>query len=368
MKNGQIMTLVGIYGGGKKRYVDSLVSTYNETRVVRISFEGEVLPQIEEVYKAFKDAFVEMKEMPKSDFGLHYELKKIGQSPIVLVIEEVQQLLHLPESFFDALANWQYYANGKVTIILSGQPQIRTTTNMGFNRLTRQKLTYVPSLKPRQIGQQLYRLTHGHEGTVKYIRQKMAENQTEKVTMKQLQNWVKADVMFKHFVRIIVSSLTNKEAELLKRLIKTGNLAPKEQSSWQFSELVRLNLLVPTKHGVEFIVPAYVEVVRDMLDEVFGGRGEVEQSWDQLIQELNNQERLVFARLREKNEVVTWEQLGEELWPGDDGTNYSLWSIQKVINRLRKKMLSLGISPRIVKTVRGVGYQWIQSRDDQSRD
>ena len=58
--------------------------------------------------------------------------------------------------------------------------------------------------------------------------------------------------------------------------------------------------------------------------------------------------------LKNRNELVSFDDLADELWGQDDFK--SLWALNKAIQRLRTKLSSLGFSQENLKVVRGQGY------------
>ena len=71
----------------------------------------------------------------------------------------------------------------------------------------------------------------------------------------------------------------------------------------------------------------------------------------------SKKERRAFKKLLEhKGHIVDRDEIAKALWPIDTEKNYSDWAVDRVIARLRNKLLTLGFSKEIIKTVRNRGY------------
>lgn len=68
----------------------------------------------------------------------------------------------------------------------------------------------------------------------------------------------------------------------------------------------------------------------------------------------DKQSRLLRGLLESDKRLLTFDEMGIILW-GDDENKYSLWALNKFIERLRNKLVNLGMSPYNLKTLRGRG-------------
>lgn len=62
--------------------------------------------------------------------------------------------------------------------------------------------------------------------------------------------------------------------------------------------------------------------------------------------------------LKQVKSNISREQVAEVLWGKDYLEEYSDWSLDQAIKRLRVKLVKLGISKDLIKTVKGRGYLW----------
>lgn len=58
------------------------------------------------------------------------------------------------------------------------------------------------------------------------------------------------------------------------------------------------------------------------------------------------------------NVAITRDEIAKILWPIKTEDNYSQWAIDQAVKRLRDRLVSLRLSPSIVKSIRGVGYEF----------
>jgi two-component system response regulator MprA len=67
--------------------------------------------------------------------------------------------------------------------------------------------------------------------------------------------------------------------------------------------------------------------------------------------------RILAALMRSHGQLVTYEQLAEAVWAVTTGPESN--SLEVHISRIRQK-LEAGGAPRVIQTVRGIGYRFIQ--------
>jgi hypothetical protein len=72
---------------------------------------------------------------------------------------------------------------------------------------------------------------------------------------------------------------------------------------------------------------------------------------------LSFQEKKVLTGLIAKNgEILTHDQLAQILWGKGAAEKFSLWAITKVVQKLRVKLQTLGVSSSLISTFYGKGY------------
>lgn len=401
--HGKALGVVGLYGAGKALVADWLAADVMEkhTAVVRLSLKDMPEPNHREILEMFQHAVsiqldVSLQTQAESDFDLHYFLQSAARSVhdkhIVFILEEAHLLSHMPESFFDALESLRYRNAPRVTFVLFGQPQLRDCTNAGFLRFVQAPFEYLGNLSKRampevlrleekrldvsfrQYETQLYRLSGGHYGTIKYINQLLKKHRFagERLFEAKVIGWAQKEQNFQFFLRLVWRSIRNEERTLLSVFFQSKTLPKKYNRGNAYDELIRLGLL--RKHGarIQFVVPMLTDSLLQLTrknekircDEdlqaaiILDGdalkiHGNSVDTW------FTYQEQRVLAKLvKHKAETVSYEMIGIVLW-GDNSDRFSLWNIAKIIQRLRKKLRQMGIPPKTIRNVSGKGYLFV---------
>lgn len=68
------------------------------------------------------------------------------------------------------------------------------------------------------------------------------------------------------------------------------------------------------------------------------------------------EENLLKLFIKNAGNVVTYDQIGECLWGDESYDKYSQFSISKVVENIRRKLLNLGLNKEIIVSVRKRGY------------
>lgn len=70
----------------------------------------------------------------------------------------------------------------------------------------------------------------------------------------------------------------------------------------------------------------------------------------------NNEKKVLTYFMNNKNQLVTFEEIGDIIWDNKQTDKYSLHAISKLISRVRKKISKTGISQQLIHTEKGKGY------------
>lgn len=90
-------------------------------------------------------------------------------------------------------------------------------------------------------------------------------------------------------------------------------------------------------------------------DKIFGLNGLVPEINKKPIENLNiSEKKLMKILIENENEVVEIDKIGDEIFGTD--SDYSLYAISKMVERLRTKLETNGISGSYIQTLRGKGY------------
>jgi hypothetical protein len=397
--SGEAMAIVGLYGSGKVLLADSIEKKCeSEDRIViRVSFKEYPSPRSSDVYHVFqkaiaKSASFESSMLIDSDFSFHFYLQEFVESQknkhVVFLIEEAQHLIHLPDSMLDALESLRYRNQPHVSFILFGQPQLRHNKNAGLTRLIAGSLHVmsvlpyramdgIMKLEEARLGipvskwqKHIYTLSGGHYGTIKYIGQLIKKHRfnAPRLTEKIVMNWAEKEDNFPYFLRVVWHSLDDDERLLVRELLETGHIDGTRQKIQAFEELTHLGVIHTDRSSLSFIVPMYRDALLHIIRKDGMPMTDTSSSSIALSGEsirifgtsadsmLTHQERRVLAELiKQKGEAVTYENIGTIMW-GSHSDRFSLWSIAKLIERVRKKISAVGIARTTIKNVSGKGY------------
>ena len=69
------------------------------------------------------------------------------------------------------------------------------------------------------------------------------------------------------------------------------------------------------------------------------------------------EKRILTGLIENKGELLTYDEIGNLFW-GEDGSleKFSLYSIAKITEKIRRKIKNFGVYQELVYTVRGKGY------------
>lgn len=397
--SGEVVAIIGLYGSGKVLLADSMEKrcALKDRIVIHVSFKEYPSLRSSDVYQVFqkaiaKGASFESSIFIDSDFSFHFYLQEFVASQkrkhILFLIEEAQHLIHLPDSMFDALESLRYRNQPNVSFVLFGQPQLRYHKNAGLNRLIAGSLHVINVLPYRAMDgimkleearlgipvakwqKQIFALSGGHYGTIKYIGQLIKKHRfgAPRLTGKTVMDWAEREDNFPYFLRIVWDSLDDDERLLVRELLETGNIDTTRRKTRAFEALTRLGVIHTDGSNISFIVPMYrdalLHIIRkdgvsmtDMSSSSIALRGESIRIFGNSADSmLTHQERRVLAELiKQKGEAVTYENIGTIMW-GIHSDRFSLWSIAKLIERIRRKLSAVGIARTTIKNVSGKGY------------
>lgn len=68
------------------------------------------------------------------------------------------------------------------------------------------------------------------------------------------------------------------------------------------------------------------------------------------------EKRILKNMIRNKNQVVTYDQIAEWFWQEHADERFSLYSIAKIMEKIRRKIKTAGVYPEVIYTVRKEGF------------
>ena len=72
-----------------------------------------------------------------------------------------------------------------------------------------------------------------------------------------------------------------------------------------------------------------------------------------------NETRFLVALLKLGGRVLSRDRVAEILWGNQVVEKYSDWAIDQLVSQTRKKLIGLGLSSRLIQTVRSQGWRWL---------
>lgn len=69
--------------------------------------------------------------------------------------------------------------------------------------------------------------------------------------------------------------------------------------------------------------------------------------------------RVIKLFLERKNQVLSRDEIAKSIWPVGTTEQYSDWAIDQLVARVRKRLVGLSLSPKLIKAIRGKGYQLV---------
>lgn len=402
IKEGKAIGIVGIYGSGKVLLADEIerVCRENNDVVIRISLKELPTPTSYDIYHVFQKAIQRaFPVMPTpsidSDFSFHYYLQEVvrtvSNAHCIFLIEEAQTLIPMPESFFDALESLRYRNLPNVSIILLGQPQLRSRSNAGLTRVIQDVFLYMQPITHREMDvivpheerrlslslhqwkSSIYSLSGGHYGTIKYINQLIKKHGrlSKRLTTSKILAWAQKEALFQFFLRIVWDSINDDERLILTELLETNDIRPEGRKTRAFEECLKLGLIHMRGNKLSFIVPMYRDTVRVLVARkshvyeqtpatpLIIKEGVISIHGNSADSLFTYQERRVLSELIiQKGSTVSYDTIGLLLW-GSNVHRFSLENIAQVIRRIRKKLSSVGIAPKTIRTISTAGYMLV---------
>lgn len=123
-----------------------------------------------------------------------------------------------------------------------------------------------------------------------------------------------------------------------------------------FEYLLRIKLIEKDQLGYRLTIPLLITVSQNDINK----EGFYIESGNTFYNNLNlsqtltyKEEQLLRFFMKNSNVLVGREKIGEIVWGSKD---FTVWALEKTVSKLRKKLISIGLSQDIILTKKGVGY------------
>jgi hypothetical protein len=152
----------------------------------------------------------------------------------------------------------------------------------------------------------------------------------------------------------IYFSLLPAEKELLKNIIKNE---PINQTD-ELHSLVyfkKMRLIVKNKISI----PMLARYIKSLLPKVNVRLSDNHIMVNELILDAHfsrKEQKVLRALLKSLGQIMSRESLAKVIWPVNTESYFTEWALDRIMARLRSKLVSLGISEELIVTLRGKGY------------
>lgn len=318
-----------------------------------------------------------------------------GEYRLLLNIQDISKL-EAPPSFFASLASIRHMNRDKISFLFFDTPNLRDQVSVKTHEaLYEQLIGAIVWLKlpskddfekdveywegtfdyqlPNALKDFVWHQTGGHPSLTKHIVFYFSENSRTKYDMYTLLEYYTINSKLEH----IVSVLTQEEVAALIRLAE-GSDAHERIPQELIDSLMSYDLIRSEKDGYELTIGLLQDFLlrehpqKYALDRQFQMGYATDQGEARVIMkgssifvegELINEEftgrevRILEYMISKNHEVVSRDDLGKVIWGSKATENYSDWSLDQTMSRLRKKLGDNGYQPKYIKTLRGRGFK-----------
>lgn len=166
-------------------------------------------------------------------------------------------------------------------------------------------------------------------------------------------------------IKILFNAFLESEKEVFRKVVlKQPIISEEEKHSFEF--LLKMNLL--NNHKNQIVISCSL-LKNYLLNDLKNGEFFLGSSNEIILNNIcvstffSKKEKSVLSlMIKNKGEIVSRENIAREIWGVDFFDNYSDWTIDQTISRLRRKIGKLGISPKILKTIKKQGFLLLKGR------
>lgn len=374
----QTSFLIGIYGIGKTLVLNHLKNQLT-TPIIHLNLKDRQPQDNVQVYKLITDQLVQLNLIetktipPQTDFDAHYLLQQaLKQTSLTLILQDAHNLLHFPDSFWDNLESLRHYH--QLQIVVSSQPQLLYSPTPGLTRLTRGKINYLKLLTKNQtidyltnqhgstdstINNFIYRYSHGHIGTIKFLLNQITLAKPQNFNKHHFNSLTKDHPMLSVWLSKVLDSLDPQARHIIHQAV-SGNLTAKIRSTPEFKTLSQLQLFKREQfsfdHYRQFIHPLIqdqtnISKLNLQSGNIFYGPTDISLSLTKL------QKQILKTMLQNPESYISYDQIADIIWGNNSSDKYSLQAINQHISRLRSKLTEIGLHQKTIKSIRSRGYK-----------
>lgn len=167
--------------------------------------------------------------------------------------------------------------------------------------------------------------------------------------------WSKDSPTFQYRINSIVKSLSEDEKNII-------NACPHLNSYKDFEDFKHLRKIGLIDADNTVRIPEVGRIINEKVESIKSfeiDKEEILLKGISMSGVLSNTEySLLKFLVQNPNRAVSRDEIAKILWPSDTENRYSEWAIDQAVKRLRDRLVSLRLSPSVIKSVRGVGYEF----------
>lgn len=398
IRDGKISIFVGINTIGKTLFTEQLMSKRfreeflqaQKTHLVLLDFKDKPPPTSKQLYRYWlmQTAKTTGQKLDQNedfnDYIFSFQMSEIiknlkGNEKIVFILLDAQRILDQPESFFTSLTYLYIYSYGKISYIFLSEPHILECDNPGVQRFTQrftdnnfiflknfdtrtsladiERQSQLLGINFQKYKSLILRYSKGLHGVIRTFCYLLKDNPGI-TNIRQLMKIAYNDKFCQMWVKEVLDSLPAQSVRILREIILEKERFKTYHKDLYCKWLVDLGFL--KKKGT-FRYPLMLPILNQYSPLTLEKAIPIKLLKNRLFLQgeetiLPKNEFIVLQILyKSKGKLVTYDQIGEILWK-DDPNKFSLWAISQIISRLRKKLSSYSINPKIISSQRGEGY------------
>ncbi len=156
-------------------------------------------------------------------------------------------------------------------------------------------------------------------------------------------------------VEQIYFSLSKSEQEVLKKLVKNEIKFSQSEEEHSFRYLKGMKIL----DGKKITIPLLAKYIKSLMPKVNVRLSENHIIVNELILDSHfsrKEQKVLRVLMKRHEEVISRDALAQVIWPINTESYYTEWALDRIIARLRTKLIQLGLSKDLIVTLRGKGY------------
>lgn len=153
----------------------------------------------------------------------------------------------------------------------------------------------------------------------------------------------------------IYFSFLKSEQEVLKKIVKKERKYSHRDEMHSLGYLKKMKLI----ENNEITIPLLTKYIKGLIPKVNLKLSDNHILVNELVLDTHfsrKEQKVLRTLMKNPVEIITRDMLAKVVWPINTDSYYTEWALDRIIARLRSKLLQLGISKDLIVTLRGKGY------------